>query len=96
MAGPLEWVRQVDERSRRAVLVERGILEQEEAGLVGAAATALQAGFARTGHPTAPMFGGFPKQLDALAAQLDASPLLQIATFVARRVGQGARSSVSA
>jgi polyhydroxyalkanoate synthesis repressor PhaR len=80
MAGPLEWVRQVDEEIERRVqsLVERGILEQEEAHLLsaelGAAAIRAPSGLDlhEQGIPTRADVRRLSEQLDVLAAQLDA------------------------
>ena len=80
MAGSLEWVRQVDEEIERRVqsLVERGILEQEEARLLSAelGAAAVRAPSAldlhEQGIPTRGDLQKLSEKLDALAAQLDA------------------------
>jgi polyhydroxyalkanoate synthesis repressor PhaR len=80
MAGPLEWVRQVDEEIERRVqsLVERGILEQEEARLLSAELGALAARapsaneLREQGLSTREDLLRLSQQLDALSAQLDA------------------------
>jgi polyhydroxyalkanoate synthesis repressor PhaR len=79
MVESLEWVRQVDEEIERRVqsLVERGILEQEEAHLLsaelGAAAAHTPAALdlREQGIPTRADLRRLSEQLDALSAQLD-------------------------
>ncbi len=80
MAGSLDLLRQVDEEIDRRVqsLVERGILEQEEARLLSAELGARAAGVPTAdelhaqGIPTRDDVKRLADQLDALAAQIDA------------------------
>jgi len=80
MAGSLDLLRQVDEEIDRRVqsLVERGILEQDEARLLSAELGARPAGVPTAdelhvqGIPTRDDVKRLADQLDALAAQLDA------------------------
>ncbi len=80
MAGSLDLLRQVDEEIERRVqsLVERGILEQEEARLLSAelgaraAAAPTAEELHKQGIPSRDDVKRLADQLDALAAQLDA------------------------